>query len=268
MSGTPVTTQPQRREHDGRAVRIAALGDVHFDGTAHGSLIDIFSDAARQANILVLCGDLTTHGRAEQMRGFVEELKGVDIPIVGVLGNHDYEAGETQECVTILRDRGVHMLDGDYVIIEDIGFAGVKGFCGGFGRGALAPFGEPELKQFVQTSLDEAIKLENALRNLSTSTRVALLHYSPIADTVVGEPPEIFPFLGSSRLLQPIDTLGADVVFHGHAHHGTLEGTTTTGVPVVNVSYPVLMENGRRFYLWELQAPDRRAAGATPGDQP
>lgn len=251
--------QTRRRSADGRAVRIAALGDVHFDGTSHGSLIDIFSDACRDANILVLCGDLTTHGRATQMRGFVDELKAVDIPIVGVLGNHDHEAGETSECVAILQDRGIHILDGDYVVIEDVGFAGVKGFCGGFGRGALAPFGEPELKQFVQTALDEAIKLENALRNLATDIRVALLHYSPIIDTVVGEPPEIFPFLGSSRLLQPIDTIGADVVFHGHAHHGTLEGTTTTGVPVYNVSYPVLVENGRRFYMWEMEAPDRRA---------
>jgi Icc-related predicted phosphoesterase len=195
------------------------------------------------------------------MKGFVEELTGVDIPIICVLGNHDYEAGEIDECKKVLNDRGIHVLDGDYVVVDDIGFAGVKGFCGGFGRGALAPFGEPELKQFVQTSLDEALKLENALRNLSTRIRVALLHYSPIADTVLGEPPEIFPFLGSSRLLQPIDTLGADVVFHGHAHHGTLEGTTTTGIPVYNVSYPVLTENGRKFFLWEQKAPDRRAGG-------
>lgn len=261
MSGIPAARQTrQARDGDGRAVRIAAIGDVHYDGTSQGVLIDTFSDAAREANILVLCGDLTTHGRAGQMRGFVEELKGVDIPIVGVLGNHDYEAGEIDECMAILRDRGIHMLDGDYVVVEDVGFAGVKGFCGGFGRGALAPFGEPELKQFVQTSLDEAIKLENALRNLSTTTRVALLHYSPIVDTVMGEPPEIFPFLGSSRLLQPIDTIGADVVFHGHAHHGSLEGVTTTGVPVYNVSYPVLTENGRKFFLWEMKAPDRRGA--------
>jgi uncharacterized protein len=210
--------------------------------------------------VLVLCGDLTTHGRAEQMQGFVEELKGVDIPIVTVLGNHDYEAGEVDGCIQVLRDRGVSVLDGEQAVIDGVGFVGTKGFCGGFGRGALAPFGEPEIKQFVQVSLDEAIKLENGLRNLNTAVRVVVLHYSPILETVLGEPEQIHPFLGSSRLLQPIETLGADVVFHGHAHHGTFEATTPSGIPVYNVAYPILKEAGLKFMLWTGVAPDRRHA--------
>ncbi|HSL71911.1 MAG TPA: metallophosphoesterase, partial [Longimicrobiales bacterium] len=205
-------------------------------------------------------GDLTTHGKAEQMRAFVEELAGVENPIVAVLGNHDYEAGEVDACSAIMRDRGVHLLDGDLCVIEGIGFVGTKGFCGGFGRGALAPFGEPEIKQFVQVSLDEAIKIENGLRNLNSSIRVVVLHYAPILDTVAGEPDAIHPFLGSSRLLQPIETIGADVVFHGHAHHGTLEATTPSGIPVYNVAYPILRENGRKYMLWTAPAPDRRSA--------
>ena len=245
-----------------RQVRIAALGDVHFDGSTQGALLERFAAANHAADILVLCGDLTTHGRAEQMRNFVDELKGVDIPVVAVLGNHDYEAGEVEACSAILRGRGVHLLDGDSVIIDGIGFVGTKGFCGGFGRGALAPFGEPEIKQFVQIALDEAIKLENALRNLEAETRVVVLHYAPILDTVLGEPEPIQAFLGSSRLLQPIETIGADVIFHGHAHHGSLQATTPAGIPVYNAAYPLLRQNELNFAVWTVSAPERRAGEA------
>ena len=258
MSGT--NPRSRRRSTDAREVRIAAVGDVHYDGKRPGALVDIFSSANQEAEVLVLCGDLTTHGRAEQMAGFVEELKGVEIPIVAVLGNHDYEAGEVDACVQVLRDRGVSVLDGEQAVIDGVGFVGTKGFCGGFGRGALAPFGEPEIKQFVQVSLDEAIKLENGLRNLNTQVRVVVLHYSPILETVLGEPEQIHPFLGSSRLLQPIETLGADVVFHGHAHHGTFEAVTPSGIPVYNVAYPILKEAGLKFMLWKAVAPERRQA--------
>jgi Icc-related predicted phosphoesterase len=243
---------------DARQVRIAAIGDVHYDGTKPGSLVEIFSAANSDADVLVLCGDITTHGRAEQMRGFVEELAGVEIPVVAVLGNHDYEAGEVETCSALLRTRGVHLLDGDSVVIDGVGFVGTKGFCGGFGRGALAPFGEPEIKQFVQVALDEAIKLENALRGLPTELRVVVLHYAPIIETVIGEPEVIYPFLGSSRLLQPIETIGASVVFHGHAHHGSLHASTPAGIPVYNVAYPLLKEDGRKFLLWKAGAPERR----------
>ncbi len=250
--------RPTRNEPDARQIRIAAIGDVHFDGTKPGSLVEIFAAANRDADALVLCGDLTTHGRAEQMRGFVEELASVEIPIIAVLGNHDYDAGEVEACSAILRARGVHLLDGDAVVIDGVGFAGTKGFCGGFGRGALAPFGEPEIKQFVQVALDEAIKLENALRSLPVEQRVVVLHYAPILDTVIGEPEVILPFLGSSRLLQPIETIGASVVFHGHAHHGALEASTPAGIPVYNVAQPLLKEAGRHFVLWSATAPNRR----------
>jgi Icc-related predicted phosphoesterase len=257
MSGT--TPKLKRTDADVRQVRIAAVGDLHYDGSVPGSLVETFGMANRAADVLVLCGDLTTHGRADQMRSFVDELKGVDIPIVGVLGNHDHEAGEIEACSALLRARGVHLLDGDHVIIEGIGFVGTKGFCGGFGRGALAPFGEPEIKQFVQVALNEAIKLENALRNVAAEVRVVILHYAPVLETVQGEPEAILPFLGSSRLLQPIETIGADVVFHGHAHHGSLQGKTPGGIPVYNAAQPLLRQNNLGFATWSTIAPERRA---------
>lgn len=256
---------------DGRRLRIAVLGDVHFDGSATGALREIFAEANRDADVLALVGDLTTHGRPEQIEGFIAELKGVEVPIVVVLGNHDYEGDAAGAITELLEDRGIHVLDGSGVLIEGIGFAGTKGFAGGFGRGALAPFGEPLIKEFVKHAIDESIKLENALRTLTTETRIVLLHYSPIEATVHGEPEMIWPFLGSSRLVQPIDTIGATAVFHGHAHHGAPEGTTPAGVPVYNAALPLLRERDMNFLLYEIPAPDRRrprAHGhATVGDQ-
>src|SRR5690606_36305842 len=158
-----------------------------------------------------------------------------------------------------LTQRGVHVLDGANVEIKGIGFAGVKGFGGGFGRRTLGSFGEKIYKDFVQTALDEALKLETALRTLQASTRVAILHYSPIAETLEGEPLEIFPFLGSSRLLQPIEIHEASVVFHGHAHRGALEGTTPSGIPVFIVAYSLLQSvTGKGYRIWTASAPERR----------
>ena len=238
-----------------RKLRIAAVGDLHFDESREGTLRELFARAADEADILVLAGDMTTHGRPQQMRDFVGELRGVDMPIVAVLGNHDFETGHARECKDVLCERGVHVLDGEAVEVQGVGFAGTKGFAGGFGRGALGPFGEQLIKDFVQQALDEALKLEKALHQLDTDTRVVLLHYAPIVDTVVGEPEAIYPFLGSSRLLTPIDTLGADVVFHGHAHHGTHEGTTPAGIPVYNVAHHVLEKHGQDFLIWEAEEP-------------
>jgi Icc-related predicted phosphoesterase len=175
-----------------------------------------------------------------------------------VLGNHDYEAGQHEEVTHILNERSIQVLDGQSIVIDGVGFCGTKGFAGGFGRGALAPFGELLIKEFVQASLDEALKIENGLRSLSTDIRVCVLHYSPIFETIVGEPEVIWPFLGSSRLLQPIDTIGCDVVFHGHAHHGTIEGATPSGIPVFNVAMPLLQERGENFLVWTIKAPERR----------
>jgi Icc-related predicted phosphoesterase len=241
-----------------RKVRIAAVGDIHFDGSRQGMLRDIFAEVHQTADVLALCGDLTTHGRPDQMKSFVEEVAGVQVPIVAVLGNHDYESGADRECADILCNAGVHVLDGTHVVIEGVGFAGTKGFAGGFGRGALGPFGEALIKDFVNASLDEALKIEKALHHLEPETRVVLLHYAPIEETVHGEPEVLWPFLGSSRLTQPLDTLGVAVVFHGHAHHGSLEGQTPGGIPVFNVALPLLQSAGMNFRLYSVPAPDRR----------
>ncbi|HUP90485.1 MAG TPA: metallophosphoesterase [Longimicrobiales bacterium] len=241
-----------------REIRIAAVGDLHYDVQRGTSFRDMFSAINRKADILVICGDMTTHGKPDQMRAFVDELAGVDIPIVAVLGNHDYEAGMAEEVTDILKERGVSVLDGDHVIIDGVGFAGTKGFAGGFGRGALAPFGELLIKEFVQSALDEALKLENGLRSIHADVKVAVLHYAPIHETIIGEPEVIWPFLGSSRLLGPIETLEADLVFHGHAHHGTFEAKTPAGIPVYNVAMPILQERGQDFYIHTVKTTDRR----------
>ena len=245
-------------EESGRAVRVAAIADVHFDGSRSGSMRELFAEVHRTADVLALCGDLTTHGRPEQMKGFVDELAGVEVPIVAVLGNHDCETGAEKECTDILCDAGVHVLDGTHIVIDGVGFAGTKGFAGGFGRGALGPFGERLIKDFVNAAVDEALKIEKALHQLDTDTKIVLLHYAPIEDTVRGEPEVIYPFLGSSRLLQPLDTLGAAVVFHGHAHHGALEGQTPGGIPVFNVAMPLLAAAGMSFRIVRVPAPERR----------
>ncbi len=242
----------------GRQVRIAAVGDLHYDEGRGISFRNMFAAINKRADMLVLCGDMTTHGKPEQMSAFVEELAGVEIPIVAVLGNHDHEAGVPDDLAEILKSRGVHVLDGDYIEIDGVGFAGTKGFAGGFGRGALAPFGELLIKEFVQAALDEALKLENGMRSLHADVRIVLLHYSPIFETIVGEPESIWPFLGSSRLLGPIETIGADVVFHGHAHHGILEARTPSGIPVFNVALPVLQEHDKQFHIWTCTVPERR----------
>jgi Icc-related predicted phosphoesterase len=242
-----------------REVRIAAIGDIHFDGRSKGALRSLFSDICREAQVLAICGDLTTHGGTDQIEAFVDELRGFDIPVVCVLGNHDCESGQEEQITALLSDHGIHVLDGTSVEIEGIGFAGAKGFGGGFGRRTLGPFGEKIYKDFVQAAIDEALKLETALRTLTTDTRVVLLHYSPIRETLEGEPEEIFPFLGSSRLLPPIETYSASVVFHGHAHVGRAEASSPAGVPVFNVAQMVLeKETGKSYRLWTVGAPGRR----------
>jgi Icc-related predicted phosphoesterase len=198
---------------------------------------------AESADVLVLCGDLTDYGLAEEARLLAKDLTQVKVPIVAVLGNHDYEADEQRQIVEILGEVGVHVLDGDTWEFRGVGFAGVRGFCGGFGRGALAAWGERIIKDFVHEAVQEALKLEAALARLSAPQRIVLMHYAPIAATVKGEPAEIYPFLGSSRLEDPLSRFDVTAVFHGHAHKGTPEGQTQTGIPVYNVSYPVLKAN-------------------------
>ncbi len=224
-----------------RPIRIAAMADVHYGKSSQGALQSVFAQASDGADVLILCGDLTDYGLLEEARVLAKDLSAsVRVPIVSILGNHDYESGEQVDIKQVLVDAGITVLDGDTFEVEGVGFAGVKGFAGGFGRGALGPWGETIIKQFVHEAIDEALKLESALARLRTPHRVALLHYSPIRATVEGEPPEIFPFLGCSRLEEPLTRFPVTAVFHGHAHNGALEGRTATGVPVYNVALPLL----------------------------
>ena len=240
-----------------RELRIGAVGDIHYDGEDPSILTEIVKGAEREADMLLLCGDLTTHGSVAQAEGVARALGGLSIPVVTVLGNHDHEGGQTEEIKAVLARHHVRVLDGDATVVDGVGIAGVKGFAGGFGRASLGAFGEPVLKAFVQEAVDEALKLENALRAVASPVKIVLLHYAPIPDTLIGEPEAIFPFLGSSRLLPPIDSMGASVVFHGHAHAGILEGRTPAGVPVYNVAYPVLAAAGRGpLFVYHVQLPE------------
>ncbi len=222
-------------------LRVAAIGDLHVSRQSQGGFQPLFAQITADADVLLLCGDFTDYGLPEEARVLARELTAaMKIPVLAVLGNHDFEAGKQHEIREILTDAGVSVLDGEAIEIHGVGFAGVKGVCGGFGRGALGPWGEHVIKQFVQEAVDESLKLETALARLRTTQRVALLHYSPIRATVEGEPPEIFPYLGSGRLEEPINRYRVNAVFHGHAHRGSPEGRTATGVPVYNVAMPLL----------------------------
>lgn len=223
-----------------RAVRVAAVGDLHCRKTSAGQLAPVLVHVNETADVLLLCGDLVDHGLAEEARVLAKELAVVRVPMIGVLGNHDHEANAGAEVTRILADVGVQILDGDALEVLGVGFAGAKGFVGGYGRGTLGPWGEPAIKHFVQEAIDEALKLEAALGRLRTERRVALMHYSPVRDTCVGEPVEIYAYLGCGRLEEPLHSYPVDAVFHGHAHHGTPEGRTTNGIPVYNVALPLL----------------------------
>jgi Icc-related predicted phosphoesterase len=256
-------------------VRIAAIGDLHYSRAAvAGSLQPLFSQITDSADVLVLCGDLTDYGQPDEARALAKEITTtLKIPIVAVLGNHDFESGQQDEIKKICADAGVVILDGDTTEIHGIGFAGVKGFAGGFGRRALGPWGEDIIKKFVHECLDEALKLESALARLRTERLIAVLHYAPIEATVAGEPREIYPFLGCSRLEEPLTRYPVSAVFHGHAHHGQPEGRTRTDVPVFNVSVTLMRETfpDRPFRLIDVdmrltgENSDRRSGGDRRG---
>ncbi|AKV00776.1 hypothetical protein AKJ09_07439 [Labilithrix luteola] len=221
-------------------MRIAAVGDLHVTKESSGRLRPIFAQLEGRADVLLLCGDLTDYGLVEEAHILARELSVLKIPMLGVLGNHDFESGHVDKVVEILSEAGVRVLDGDSHEIGDVGFAGAKGFAGGFGRGTLGPWGEPAVKSFVKEALDESLKLESALARLRMDRRIALLHYAPIKATVEGEPAEIYPFLGCSRLEEPLERYPVSFAFHGHAHRGSLEGRTRVGTPVYNVAMPLL----------------------------
>jgi Icc-related predicted phosphoesterase len=230
-------------------VRIAALADIHYKRIPDESFQPVFVEAAKNADVLLLCGDLTDYGLPEEAELVVKDLAAVKIPVLAVLGNHDYESGREAEVRSVLEKGNVKVLDGESALVAGVGFAGAKGFCGGFGKRMLEPWGERAIKEFVKEAIDETLKLETALARLRTKRRIVLLHYAPIQATVEGEPPEIFTFMGSGRLEDPINRYGADAVFHGHAHRGSAEGATSKGIPVFNVSASLLR---RQFPEWPL----------------
>jgi Icc-related predicted phosphoesterase len=221
-------------------MRIAATADLHFSPQRHTAIGEQLGRVRDEADLLILAGDLTNYGQPAEMEQLLTVLVRVRVPIVAVLGNHDYESGAEGSLMRMMTTEGIKILDGTAYERDGVGFAGTKGFPGGFGRGALTAFGEPQVKAFVQAAIDEALKLERAMSQLRTQKRVVVLHYAPIADTVQGEAPEIYAYLGSSRLAEVVDRNGADLVVHGHAHHGAASGKTTAGIPVHNVAAHIL----------------------------
>jgi Icc-related predicted phosphoesterase len=263
--GQDGTAPHNRRAEDERRdrVRVAAVGDFHCGVDDAGVYRTAFAKVNDDAEVLLLAGDLTRWGTPEEMRIALGELSDVQIPIVAVLGNHDLESDRGDELCTMMREHGIHLLDGESFRLDDrVGIAGVKGFMGGFGRGTLTSFGEREIKTFVEASLRESQKLELALRALNTPVRIALMHYAPVVDTVIGEPEQIFPYLGTDRLAEPLDRYRASVAFHGHAHIGTFRGETKGGVPVFNVSHSLLRKEGigEMYYVHEITVSDAMIA--------
>lgn len=241
-----------------KVTRIAAVGDIHVRETDRGKWVEYFKEVSRRADVLIICGDLTDTGDEVEAQVLAEEIKACSIPVVGVLGNHDFEKGRHKLIRQIMQNNNVTILDGESVVIGDVGFAGVKGFGGGFDNHMLSMFGEGAMKAFVQEAVDEALHLERALARLDSENeglkKIVLLHYSPIKETVIGEPEVIFPFLGSSRLAEPLNRKQVLAAFHGHAHIGTLEGRTSAGVKVFNVSKPILQRAGLDFpvFIFEV----------------
>ncbi len=222
-------------------MRIAATADLHFTPQYYDRIREQMNRVRDEADVLILAGDLTNYGTPPEMESMLATFVRLRIPIIAVLGNHDYESGHEADLLKMMTAEGIKVLDGTGYERDSVGFAGTKGFLGGFGRSVLTAFGEREVKAFVQAAIDETLKLERALSQLRTDKRVIVVHYSPIPATVQGEPAEIYPYLGTSRLAEVIDRHGANLVVHGHAHHGALEGKTVTGIPVYNVALQLLM---------------------------
>jgi Icc-related predicted phosphoesterase len=238
-------------------IRIAAVGDIHAGTDSAGKLRPCFEDLRDQADLLLLAGDLTRRGHPREAAVLASELGGIGVPLVAVLGNHDYHLDREDEVAAVLTAAGAQVLEGEAALVEAggarIGVAGTKGFGGGFAGRSGSDFGEPEMKAFVRHTKGLAANLEQALRSLEPEgpdLRVALLHYSPVAATLAGEPPEIWPFLGSYLLAEAVDRAGADLVLHGHAHRGSERGETAGGVPVRNVAWPV---TGRPYTVFHFE---------------
>lgn len=251
LPGMPPSPEPP----GGPKRRVAAVGDLHCSEDHRGRIRPLFEGVDREAEVLILCGDLTDRGTVAEAEIVANEFHTIRVPIVGVLGNHDYETGHGEEVRRILVQGGMHLLDGEtWILDDDLGFAGAKGFAGGFGDHVLQGWGEGPIKAFVMEAMEESLKLETALAKLRTTRRIAILHYSPMRGTVIGEPPEIFPFLGTSRLQVPLNRFHATAAFHGHAHRGTHADRTDRDVPVFNCSLPLLrrLHPPRNYAVVEL----------------
>ncbi|MFF4211905.1 metallophosphoesterase [Streptomyces sp. NPDC001796] len=248
-------------------IRVAAVGDIHMGADSQGVLRPAFESLPECADLLLLAGDLTRHGTPEEARVVAREIQDLAVPVVAVLGNHDHHDERPDEVTAILRDAGARVLEGEGTVVEAggsrVGVAGTKGFCGGFVGRSAGEFGEPLMKEFVRTSRRSADALRKALEELDgqgCDARIALTHYSPVPETLAGEPLEIYPFLGTYLLAEAIDTAGADLAVHGHAHAGTEHGMTTGGVKVRNVAQPVI---GRAFRVYHLRTREPVGAGAS-----
>lgn len=234
-------------------MRIAAIGDLHCTVESRGRTRRLLAGVEEAADVLCLAGDLANVGLPEEMEVLLEDLRGLTLPIVAVVGNHDHENDQCPGLTEMMRQAGVCVLDSTVCEIGEAAFVGTKGFCGGFGKRQIAVFGEQALKTFVLTSEEEAERLGAAARTMRAEKRVALLHYAPIRDTLRGESEELYPFLGASRLADVLDRSGVNVIFHGHAHHGSPEGRTPGGALVFNVARFVLeREYGRAYRVFEI----------------
>lgn len=240
-------------EAPGAKLRVAAIGDVHAAPSQPGQWRDMFAEISTRADVLCLCGDLTNIGIAAEAEALADDLRACSVPVLAVLGNHDHQSGRPEEVEQVLREAGVKFLENEVCTIKGVGFAGVKGFGGGFDDKMLDAFGEAATKAFAQEAVDEALRLEHAIKMLDTPDIVVMLHYAPIAATVAGEPEAILPFLGSSRFAETIDRFdNVRAVFHGHAHRGAYAGQTRRGIPVYNVAAPVEKPDGRPYALIEV----------------
>ena len=231
---------------------VAAIGDLHISEVRGADLRELFAEISSKADVLVLCGDLTDVGSPREADMLAEDLLACSVPVVAVLGNHDYESGHVEHLRGTLKAAEVRLLDGQSCEVGGVAFIGVKGFMGGFGRRMLTSFGESMVRSFVTEAVNEAMRLETAMRAVRNERAVVVLHYAPIAETVEGEPPEIFPFLGSSRLAETIDRFKVSAVVHGHAHHGRYAGRTPGGLPVYNVAFGIEKPTGRPYALLEV----------------
>ncbi|NUR64327.1 MAG: metallophosphoesterase [Streptomyces sp.] len=241
-------------------IRVAAVGDIHMGADSQGLLRPAFDTLPDCADLLLLAGDLTRHGTPEEAGVVAREVRGLAVPVVAVLGNHDHHDEQPEKVTEILQDADVTVLEGEATVLDcagtRVGVAGTKGFGGGFVGRSAGEFGEPLMKEFVRYSRRCADGLRESLdelRERGCEARVALTHFSPVADTLAGEPLEIYPFLGSYLLAEAIDTGGADLAVHGHAHMGTEHGTTAGGVRVRNVAQPVIR---RAFNVYQLHTAD------------